>query len=700
MKYFLHKLFVLSLVLFFSSCAYYNTFYNTKKLYKEAKKERENRTSDTPSASEKKKYDDTIEKASKVLELFPDSKYVDDSVMILGECFYYKEDYIKAQRKFQELIQYFPQSEYFYKAKIWLAKTYIELKDYPSARLILTELSTKEKLDKKIKQEARFIAGEIYFSQENYVEAEAEFEQAVEIDEDDLLTAKSYFKLGQTQIHNKKYEAAAKSFTEAIDKSPNQQFEFESWLNYAKSLKLSGDFKKAARICNELLDNELFKKNHGYVQLEIADIIYREGKANEGKSEADKAFLKTKIHDALESYEIVILQNKRTEVSAEAYFRVAEIKEYELDDFAGAKESYEKVQAEYRNSEFVEEANKRAEDLGELIKFSNEVKRALGQQLIESGSAQRVLSDLELLLLEHGNHPELRFRELQRASGILSDAEDEGESTGKPKEDKLTRLIKSKLQLAEIYLFRFNQVDSALYEYREVLELFPEHPYAAKALYSMAYINEHMHQNKFKTDSILYQVVLQYPESEQAAAARRKLDIEDGSSVEPAAELFKRAEYSLFQQQNINKALTEYQRVAETFPESAYASKALYAMGWIHEKYTSDYSKAREIYGQFVEKYPNSEFANPLKKKIEAKETVAAVAEKAPGEPEAATSDDSTLVAALEQPELTPADGKDVLVASGNADTVTDTLGAYGDGLRKNEAYRDRRPQILKRRKN
>ncbi len=697
MMHFFQKFVVFSLLFFsFSSCAYYNTFYNTKKLYKEAEKEREKRTTDIPTSSEKKKYDDAIEKASKVLELYPNSKYVDDAVMILGECFYYKQDYIKAQRKFQELIQYFPESEYFYRAKVWLAKTYIEFKDYPSARLILSELSNREKLDKKIRQEAKFISGEIHLHIENYVDAEAEFLQSAEIGEDDLLTATSYFQLGQTQILIEKYDDAADNFTKAIKKSPNQKFEFDSWLNYAKALKLSGDFKKAARICNELLDNDLFKKQHGYVQLEIADIVYKEGKTFEGKSKKDQAYFKSKLFDAIENYELVILQNKRTAVSAEAYFRTGEIKEHELNDFAGAKESYGKVRSEFNRSEFVADANSRAEALGDLIKFGNEVKKALGQQLIESGSVQRVLTELELLLLEHGNHPELRLIELKRTSGLLSD-DNAGDEIGKPKEDKLTRLIKNKLQLAEIYLFQFNQIDSALYEYGEVLELFPEHPYAAKALYSTAYINEHMFQDKFRTDSLLYQVILKYPDSEQAAAARKKLEIDDGSSVEPAAELFKRAESSLFKQKNINKALREYARVMETFPESDFAPKALYAMGWIHEKYTANYTKARQLYDEFVETYPGSEFTGPLKKKIEAKEIIAK--EEEPTESESAIPIDG-LTEAVVQGDSVVADTKDKDIDRAPIETKSEDLGGYNDGLRQNEARRDRRPSSLRTKRN
>src|SRR3990172_3049444 len=181
---------VLISVLFYSSCAYYNTFYNTKKLYKEAKDERDKRQTDVPGPTEKKKYDDTISKASKILEFHPNSKYVDDAVMILGECFYYKEEYIKAQRKFQELIKFFPESDFYFNAKVWLAKTNIKLNDYASARLILTELTEKTKLKKDIREESKFLLGDLYFQQKNYKEAEREYSETVDIAKNKLIKAK------------------------------------------------------------------------------------------------------------------------------------------------------------------------------------------------------------------------------------------------------------------------------------------------------------------------------------------------------------------------------------------------------------------------------------------------------------------------------------------------------------------------------
>ena len=146
MKFF--KLNILIFIIFlFTNCAYYNTFFNAEKYFKDAEKQREERLKkekkqqgqltsqqraqrkanpNRPSSQEMKNYNLSIEKASKVLEIFSKSKYVDDALFLLGKCFFRKLDYQKALRKFIELNENFPDSEFAPEAKLWLGKTYIE----------------------------------------------------------------------------------------------------------------------------------------------------------------------------------------------------------------------------------------------------------------------------------------------------------------------------------------------------------------------------------------------------------------------------------------------------------------------------------------------------------------------------------------------------------------------------------------------
>ena len=126
-------------------CAYYNTFFNTKRAYKEAVEEHARRKEEKPSPTEIQKLDKTIEKASRLLQLHPNSKYVDDSLLMLGECFYYKQEYPKALRKFDELAANFPKSGHVPRAQLWRAKTHIAREDFKSAEQVLLDLQNQRK---------------------------------------------------------------------------------------------------------------------------------------------------------------------------------------------------------------------------------------------------------------------------------------------------------------------------------------------------------------------------------------------------------------------------------------------------------------------------------------------------------------------------------------------------------------------------
>ena len=273
---FIIALFLISSV---TACAYFNTFHNTKKLYNEARKERENRQGEKPSAAELKKYDETIEKASKVLEIYPKSKYVDDSVFILGECFFYKGDYIKARRKFEELITYFADSKYFGLAKLWLAKTNMAMEEYFTARFILEELKDAEKIERDIRDEAAILLGDVQFHQEAFEAAKEAYRVAAETAQKSEFRGRAFNQLGLTQLQTGEYFEAVESFRKALKDSPNKRFSLEAEFNLAQALKLSGDFKEASSLCISLLQREEFKDKYGLVKLEVADCLYREGKA-------------------------------------------------------------------------------------------------------------------------------------------------------------------------------------------------------------------------------------------------------------------------------------------------------------------------------------------------------------------------------------------------------------------------------------
>jgi outer membrane protein assembly factor BamD (BamD/ComL family) len=168
-------------------------------------------------------------------------------------------------------------------------------------------------------------------------------------------------------------------------------------------------------------------------------------------------------------------------------------------------------------------------------------------------------------------------------------------------------------------MFQFGQIDSAMAQYDEIIELFPNHPSTAKAFYSKAFIFENEYQDKDKTDSLLYLLVHRFPDSYQAEEARRILNLPlKNKQKDPVYELYKKAEGSLLSGKNLDNAIIEFQLLAQDYPDSEYAPKALYAPGWIYESMKFENDKALEIYRRIVETYPDSEYAKKVEKKINA----------------------------------------------------------------------------------
>ena len=61
-----------------AGCAYFNTLYNAKRIYREAQ-ETPRAKDGTVSRAEKDKYDEVIVKCETLIQTYPTSKYVDDA---------------------------------------------------------------------------------------------------------------------------------------------------------------------------------------------------------------------------------------------------------------------------------------------------------------------------------------------------------------------------------------------------------------------------------------------------------------------------------------------------------------------------------------------------------------------------------------------------------------------------------------------
>ncbi len=663
----LKKQIAIGLLLIFSAAivagcgAYFNTFYNAKKSFEagekkrvkilEAEKKRQTSVNNRGrtqrrSAPRIQEYTKAIEKASKVLELYPKSKYIDDALMIIGKSFFYQQEYIKAQRKFNELLTAFPNSEYAPEARLLLGKTLLALGQYDKAEEQFTNLLLDKK-NKKYFADARLELGDMYFQQKLYDQAVKQYEKTINKIKDKEVRTKAQIRIGECYLQLGNYKKAAAAFLRVRKFKPDVELRYQAELKYAFSLRKLGQQEKALDVYNKLLKLTLTNYESGTVRLQTA-LTFEE--MNDQKN-AVRTF-----HDIIDNY-------PKTAAAAEAYYYLGL---YELNhnrDFEMALEDFQKAEKEYPNSEFKKEIRKKIDDIKKLNELEdmiwaledaydrkvNNIFDDSDTLLVLSGSRESAadsaaldsalaaahrdsvradsLRKLGIFPSETERSDSLLTPEQQRAKARLDSLRQarlkrqKGLKIPKNPEDIRKMLVQKDLQLAELYYFQLDIPDSALQEYQRLIVNFPENPNVPKALYTMAYIYQNDFGDTVRADSLYRRIVQDFPKTQFAKEARRILKLPPIEDVNLEAEnLFLKAERLNFDEKKPDEAIQVYEKVWEKYPKSPYAPKALYAIAWIYANELNRGQEALKSYQLLADKFPKTPFGTEAKKLISAVE--------------------------------------------------------------------------------
>lgn len=591
------------LIISLQGCAYFNTYYNTKKLYKEALDERKRRPTtapDKPTSAEIQKLDKTIEKGSKILQLHPNSKYVDDTLLMLGECFFQKQEYPQALRKFNELTSIFPKSDLVPAALLWKARTYIEQEDFTNAEAVLKDLQNRKKSG-DILYQAQYYLAEIYYRQEQYDPAARLFEPAAKKMSDKKLRTEAYLRWGECRFKLKQYHEAAKAYYQASKQDVEIDIKFNAGLSFARALKADSSYDKALIKLNSMQKEFSNHKDLSWVRFEIADCKLRQGK----REEAEDLFAAINAND------------KRTEASAAAFFVLGDLYQRTKYDYAKAKEAFDKVRSENNRSAYAEEAQRRAKAIDDYQKLKNAIS-LLEMQQNSPGDEAKLAAAME----QKGKSTRASIRRLPSKKLDLSN------DPAKLRNDLADQWI----NLAELYYYQFEQPDSAIYMYQNVIRDFVDTEAAPAAMYALAFLRPSQDSTSTaERDSLLQLLATKYSNTRHGREARKRLGFTDAGEPQAAtaSEKFRRAEDLLLTNENPQEAIRLLQDLSQTQNDPEMASKSLFAIGWIYENKLTDNTQAYATYKQLLEKFPTSAYSNKVRKKVSAfeKQTAAAAAD-------------------------------------------------------------------------
>ena len=258
---------------------------------------------------------------------------------------------------------------------LWLAKVYIERENYREAERLLTELATSPKTFDDVRRELYPTQAHYHIRRQQYDQAIAPLEQAVEATQERALKARYAFILGQLQEQLGNTSAANTAFAQAARYTNDYEMQFQSRLQ----VELNGASSKEAVV--KALERMLKDfKNDDYkdrIYYALAQLYLREG---------DRDLAITNFRRALVSGTD---QNQRSE----SYYALGELY-FEAGDFVNAKAYYDStLTALNKTDERYESVQRYANNLTEIADNLNLI--TLQDSLLRIGS----LSDEERLAL-------------------------------------------------------------------------------------------------------------------------------------------------------------------------------------------------------------------------------------------------------------------------------------------------------------
>ncbi|MFO7896819.1 MAG: tetratricopeptide repeat protein [Candidatus Cloacimonadales bacterium] len=365
---------LIGLLFALAGCAYYNTFFNAEVFFEEAQ-EMELRENGMPSPNAVQKYNKVIKKCGVIITDFPKSEYVDDAVMLLGRALYYKgTNYAQAAEKFHDILTYYPESEFVPEAHIYLAKISYQLGDKDEAFKQLKEFTLNNQFRSHHPQ-ALLILADYYLEEENLSEADYYFNQIIQRYPDSEEYETAFFSRGKTSYLAENYQESNQVFLQLLKSRVSKSVKLDARYYIALNYLLMGDYQKAEKSAASLLKQEYRLSETAKINL----ILARAQAAN------------GKVESAIEIGESIIENNKKSFISAETSFYLAEFY-FELEkNYEKAIEYYNLVSSEKRNSPFIEKALAKSVVAAQIIQYYQP----------DSEISQEELVDQQFMLAEH-----------------------------------------------------------------------------------------------------------------------------------------------------------------------------------------------------------------------------------------------------------------------------------------------------------
>jgi tetratricopeptide (TPR) repeat protein len=208
-------------------------------------------------------------------------KWIDDSYMMIGKAYFYKQEYFSARRTFNFIIQEYGYNDIKYDAMLWLALTYNQTEEYektePLLNLIVAD-ADKGLVPSRVMKTLPQVYADLYVRKENWDRAVEYINEAIFYNPKRDLKTRMMFILGQIYQQGDDYYRASEWYTKVIKRNPPYDMAFQAKMNLAKSYDTnSGDRKQVTKILARMLRDDKNKDYKDQIYYALAEVALRDG---------------------------------------------------------------------------------------------------------------------------------------------------------------------------------------------------------------------------------------------------------------------------------------------------------------------------------------------------------------------------------------------------------------------------------------
>ncbi|MEE9437943.1 MAG: hypothetical protein V3V14_03015 [Saprospiraceae bacterium] len=210
---------------------------------------------------------------------------------------------------------------------IWYAKTLVQREKYANASYLVNRMRDEGGVKKDVLREIPVILADINIREKNYSHAIDHLNSAVELANNKKLKARYVFIQGQLELLNKNYANASQLFSKAKKWAKSFEMEFQSEMNFEKTMMLSGEKSNdavMAKLDKMIKEDKYFEYND--------QLYYTKGEILLANNQFD---------EALSSFSKSIASNSNNiPLKQETYYKLAKLF-YEREDYVDSRNYYD-----------------------------------------------------------------------------------------------------------------------------------------------------------------------------------------------------------------------------------------------------------------------------------------------------------------------------------------------------------------------